>query len=155
MGVVYLARDPVIERKVALKTIHKALLDSKHAAAAVARFRQEAVAAGRLTHPGIVAVYDYGEDESTAFIVMEYAPGEDLASLAHKRALSLGEIGTVMAELCDALQYAHDAGVVHRDIKPSNLLVAGRIKITDFGIARLSSSSLTQQGAMLGTPLYM
>src|SRR5580692_2099061 len=107
MGVVYLARDPVIERKVALKTIHKALLDSKHAAAAMARFRQEAVAAGRLTHPGIVAVYDYGEDDRTAYIVMEYAPGENLEEhVARRGGLGLAEIGAMMAQLCDALQYA-------------------------------------------------
>src|SRR5579871_1464458 len=76
MGVVYLAHDPIIDRKVALKIIHKHLLDGRSAAQVTARFRQEAMAAGRLNHPGIVAVYDYGEDESTAYIVMEYAPGK-------------------------------------------------------------------------------
>ena len=164
MGVVYLAYDPSIDRKVALKTIRKDLLDGKQAATLVARFRQEAIAAGRLSHPGIVAVYDYGEDESTAFIVMEYAPGEELGSHAERRSLAFPEIAALMAELLDALQYAHDAGVIHRDIKPSNLIVCagadgsgrpGRLKITDFGIARLASSTITQHGTAIGTPSYM
>ncbi len=157
MGVVYLAYDPNIDRKVALKTIRKDLLDGRHAATLAARFRQEAIAAGRLSHPGIVAVYDYGEDDSSAFIVMEYAPGEDLGAYAHARSLGFSEVGALMAELLDALQYAHDAGVVHRDIKPSNLIIsaAGRLKITDFGIARLATSNLTQNGAAIGTPSYM
>ena len=155
MGTVYLAYDAAIDRKVALKTIRKDLLEGKHAAHLIARFRQEAIAAGRLSHPGIVAVYDYGEDESTAYIVMEYAPGEHLGDYVSRRNPALAEIGAMMLELLDALQYAHDAGVVHRDIKPSNLLVSGRLKITDFGVARIASSNLTQHGATLGTPNYM
>ena len=103
----------------ALKTIRKDLLDGRPAAKVIARFRQEAMAAGRLSHPGIVAVYDYGEDESTAYIVMEYAPGEDLDGVPAPRGLTLAEVGRLMTQLLDALQYAHDAGVVHRDIKPS------------------------------------
>jgi serine/threonine-protein kinase len=155
MGVVYLAYDPAIDRNVALKTIRKDLLGSRHAASMIARFRQEAVAAGRLSHPGIVAVYDYGEDESTAYIVMEYVPGHDLESYLEGRLPTLAEVGAVMAQLLDALQCAHDAGVVHRDIKPSNLLVHGRLKITDFGIARLGNAKLTNQGTAVGTPSYM
>jgi serine/threonine-protein kinase len=156
MGVVYLAYDPTIDRRVAVKTIRKDRLDAGTAAQATARFRQEAMAAGRLTHPGIVAVYDYGEDDSTAFIVMEYAPGEDLGRYAARSRLSLPEVGIVMAQLLDALGYAHAAGVVHRDIKPSNMLVSGgRLKITDFGIARVGQSRLTQTGAAMGTPTYM
>jgi tRNA A-37 threonylcarbamoyl transferase component Bud32 len=155
MGVVYLAYDPFIDRRVALKTIRKDLLDTRHAAVISARFRQEAMAAGRLSHPGIVAVYDYGEDESTAYIVMEYAPGEDLQAHVTRRGVTLPEIGVLMAELLDALQYAHDAGVIHRDIKPANLLVSGRLKIMDFGIARLDSSNITALGSAIGTPSYM
>ncbi len=156
MGVVYLAFDPGIHRQVAVKTIRKDLLEGKQGPQLIARFRQEAIAAGRLSHPGIVAVYDYGEDERAAYIVMEYAPGENLEDYVAKRGgLPLQELGGMMAQLCAALQYAHDAGVVHRDIKPSNLLVSGRLKITDFGIARLATSNLTQGGTALGTPSYM
>jgi eukaryotic-like serine/threonine-protein kinase len=155
MGVVYLAHDPAIDRQVALKTIQKDLLGGKQAATTIARFRQEAVAAGRLSHPGIVAVYDYGEDESTAYIVMEYVPGHDLEAYLAGRTPTLPEAAAMMSQLLDALQCAHDAGVVHRDIKPSNVLVHGRLKITDFGIARLESSKLTHQGTAIGTPHYM
>jgi serine/threonine-protein kinase len=155
MGVVYLAYDRTIDRQVAVKTIRKDAHDGEEAAVATARFRQEAMAAGRLTHPGIVAVYDYGEDESLAYIVMEYAPGRELGDYAAGRALALAEIGHLMAQLLDALGYAHGAGVVHRDIKPSNLLVSTRLKITDFGIARVGSSHLTQTGTAMGTPSYM
>src|SRR5882724_3363933 len=155
MGVVYLARDPIFERNVAVKTIRKDLLDAAANAEVTARFRREAMAAGRLTHPSIVAVYDYGEDENVAYIVMEYAPGEDLTGYAAARSLSLPEVGMLMAQLLDALEYAHGAGIVHRDIKPANMLVAERLKITDFGIARIANSSLTQTGATMGTPAYM
>jgi serine/threonine protein kinase len=155
MGVVYLAYDRAIARQVAVKTIHKDAHDAAAASAAAARFRQEAMAAGRLTHPGIVAVYDYGEDESVAFIVMEYAPGQELGEYAAGKTLPLQEIGDLMAQLLDALGYAHQAGVIHRDIKPSNLLLSTRLKITDFGIARIASSQLTQTGTAMGTPSYM
>jgi serine/threonine-protein kinase len=157
MGVVYLAYDRAIDRAVAVKTIRKDLIDGQQAAGVAARFRQEAVAAGRLSHPGIVAVYDYGEDDQTAYIVMEYAQGEDLAAHAARFHPGLPEIGALMAQLLDALQYAHEAGVVHRDIKPGNILVTdrGRLKITDFGIAHLATSGLTQHGAILGTPSHM
>jgi serine/threonine-protein kinase len=158
MGVVYRAHDPAIEREVAIKTIRRELLASEGAAAMVERFRREAIAAGRLSHPGIVAVYDYGEDDGTTFIVMEYAPGESLDEHVQRRGgLPLGEIGSVMAQLLDALGYAHERGVVHRDVKPSNLLVlaGGKIKVTDFGIARIASSSLTHPGVAMGTPTYM
>jgi eukaryotic-like serine/threonine-protein kinase len=155
MGVVYLGYDAAIDRKVAVKTIRKDRLDAATASEAAARFRQEAMAAGRLTHPGIVAVYDYGEDENVAYIVMEYAPGEELGRYAEGKTLALPEIGALMEQLFDALAYAHQAGVVHRDIKPSNILLSGRLKITDFGIARIASSQLTQTGIAMGTPAYM
>jgi serine/threonine-protein kinase len=159
MGVVYRAHDPSIDREVAVKTIHKELLaDRALTATLIERFRREAVAAGRLSHPGIVAVYDYGDAGDVAYIVMELAPGESLHDYVLRRgSLPLGEIGAIMAQLLDALGYAHERGVVHRDIKPSNLLISksGRVKITDFGIARISSSELTHSGAAVGTPSYM
>jgi eukaryotic-like serine/threonine-protein kinase len=155
MGVVYLAYDAVIERKVAVKTIRKEILGQEASSEVAARFRREAMAAGRLTHPGIVAVYDYGEDESVAYIVMEYAPGQDLGRYAASRNLSLSEVGGLMTQLLDALGFAHAAGVVHRDVKPGNILVGERLKITDFGIARVADSSLTQTGVAMGTPAYM
>jgi serine/threonine protein kinase len=155
MGVVYLAYDAAIERKVAVKTIRKEALGQAGSAEVAARFRREAMAAGRLTHPGIVAVYDYGEDDSVAYIVMEYAPGQDLGRYAASRDLSLSEVLGLMAQLLDALGFAHAAGVVHRDVKPGNILVGDRLKITDFGIARVADSSLTQTGVAMGTPAYM
>jgi serine/threonine-protein kinase len=149
MGVVYLAYDA------AVKTIRKEALGQAASSEVAARFRREAMAAGRLTHPGIVAVYDYGEDDSVAYIVMEYAPGQDLGRYAASRDLSLSEVAGLMTELLDALGFAHAAGVVHRDVKPGNILVGERLKITDFGIARVADSSLTQTGVAMGTPAYM
>ncbi|HEV3189717.1 MAG TPA: serine/threonine-protein kinase [Polyangiaceae bacterium] len=158
MGVVYKAHDPQIDRTVALKTIRRELLSTQAAKELVARFRREAMAAGRLSHPGIVSVYDYGEDESTSYIVMEYAPGVALSDLAGDgRCLGAREASTLLGQLLDALEYAHAHGVVHRDIKPSNLLISadGRLKITDFGIARIDTGRLTRTGTPVGTPVYM
>jgi len=157
MGSVYLAHDPALDRHVAIKIIRKDLLERREATQIIARFRNEAMAAGRLQHPGIVAVFDFGEDATTSFIVMEYAPGEELEDYARTHApLALHDIGSLMTQLLDALQWAHSFGVIHRDIKPANLIVsAGRLKITDFGIARIASSKLTQTGTALGTPVYM
>jgi serine/threonine protein kinase len=153
MGVVYLAYDPVIDRRVALKTIHKHTLDA--VADAMERFRREASAAGRLNHPGIVAVYDYGENVDGAFIVMEYAPGLQLDRHAARHRPNPRQVAGLMAELLDALGYAHAAGVVHRDVKPGNILVAERLKITDFGIARINNEIHTKTGVAVGTPAYM
>jgi len=158
MGVVYKAHDPQIDRTVALKTIRRELLSTQAAAEVVARFRREAMAAGRLSHPGIVSVYDYGEEGSTSYIVMEYAPGVALSDLAGEgRCLGAREASTLLRQLLDGLEYAHAHGVVHRDIKPSNLLISadGRLKITDFGIARLDTGRLTRTGTPVGTPVYM
>ncbi len=155
MGIVYLGYDSAIERRVAVKTIRKDQIGQAASAEVTARFRREAMAAGRLTHPGIVAVYDFGEDDSIAYIVMEYAPGVDLGRYAASRNLSLAEISGLMAQLLDALGFAHAAGVVHRDVKPGNILVGDRLKITDFGIARVADSKLTQTGIAMGTPAYM
>ena len=158
MGVVYTAHDPRIDRTVALKTIRRELLSTQVAGEVVARFHREAKAAGRLSHPGIVAVYDYGEDENTSYIVMEYAPGMALSEVAGEgRCLPAHEARALLLQLLDGLEYAHAQGIVHRDIKPSNLLISsdGRLKITDFGIARIDGGRLTRTGTPVGTPVYM
>jgi serine/threonine protein kinase len=157
MGVVYKGFDPVIERHVALKTIRKELVD-RDSSEIVARFKTEAQAGGRLTHPGIVAVYEYGEDELTAFIAMEYVSGRGLRDyFAKQERFGLQDMMSIMGQLLDALDYAHERGVVHRDIKPANLIIteSGKLKIADFGIARLDNSNLTQMGAVMGTPSHM
>jgi serine/threonine-protein kinase len=158
MGVVYKAFDPAIHRQVAIKTITKSALDPSELQYAVARFRHEAQAVGRLTHPRIAAIYDYGEDAEIAYIVMELVNGKSLYEhLQNKARFDLAEIGEIVRQLLDGLGYAHAQGVVHRDIKPSNILINddGRIKISDFGIAHLDSSSLTQVGEIMGSPGYM
>jgi serine/threonine-protein kinase len=158
MGVVYRAFDPTIERQVALKTIRKDLLDRDQGHELVARFKTEAQAGGRLAHPGIVSVYEYGEDDDVAYIAMEFVSGRGLGHyLAKQERFSLADTMSIMAQLLDALDYAHDRGVVHRDIKPANIIMTGDggLKVADFGIARLDNSSLTQVGAVMGTPSYM
>jgi serine/threonine protein kinase len=159
MGVVYKSFDPVIRRSVALKTIRKELLsDEDEAAAFAARFRNEAQAAGRLQHPGIVAVYEYGEDEQFAYIAMEYVEGSSLRQYFERKVrFEERDVVSVMAQLLEALQYAHDQGVWHRDIKPANIIIMnnGRIKVADFGIARVESSTLTQVGVVMGTPGFI
>ncbi len=158
MGVVYKAFDPAIHRQVAIKTITKSAMDPSELQYAIARFRHEAQAVGRLTHPRIAAIFDYGEDENIAYIVMELVNGKSLYEhLQNKAKFDLAEIGEIVRQLLDGLGYAHAQGVVHRDIKPSNILINddGRIKISDFGIAHLDSSSLTQIGEIMGSPGYM
>jgi serine/threonine-protein kinase len=160
MGVVYLGHDPAIERTVAIKTIRRDLLegDSQHYSAA-ARFRVEAQAAGRLNHRNIVSVYQFGQDDSVAFIAMEYVAGHSLADyLRRPERLSRDEVLCLMYQLLDALHFAHEGGVVHRDVKPANLLIdrQGRLKITDFGIARTEATTqLTRINMMVGSPGYM
>ncbi|WP_418317513.1 serine/threonine-protein kinase [Piscinibacter sakaiensis] len=164
MGVVYRAFDPGIGREVALKTVHAKLLEGEEgsleqaADGMAARFRNEARAVGRLSHPGIVAIYEYGEDRGTAFIAMEYVEGKSLAQLLRSNPpLPEAEILRLMDQLLDALGCAHEHGVWHRDIKPANLLVtsSGRIKVTDFGIARIENAGLTLINSQIGTPGYM
>ncbi len=158
MGVVYKAFDPAIHRQVAIKTITKSAMDPSELQYAIARFRHEAQAVGRLTHPRIAAIFDYGEDEDIAYIVMELVNGKSLYEhLQNKAKFDLAEIGEIVRQLLDGLGYAHAQGVVHRDVKPSNILINddGRIKISDFGIAHLDSSSLTQVGEIMGSPGYM
>ncbi len=158
MGAVYKGFDPAISRAVAIKTIAKSSLDAGELEHLLARFRHEAQVVGRLAHPGIVQIYDYGEDEELAYIVMELVNGKTLAEhLAQHANYDLREIGEIVRQLLDALGHAHAAGVVHRDMKPSNILINrdGGIKISDFGIAHTEASELTQHGDVLGTPHYM
>jgi serine/threonine-protein kinase len=158
MGVVYEAYDPMIKRVVALKTIRADRLEPGEAAGIVARFRREAEAAGRLHHPNIVSIFDFGEDEGTSYIAMEFVDGRDLKSRfdAGERFATADAI-RLTVQILDALQYSHEHGVVHRDIKPANVFVKddGMVKVADFGIAHLESSSLTQAGSVMGTPSSM
>ncbi len=164
MGVVYLAKDPVIGRLVALKTIRvSAHADDEETKEFQQRFVREAQAAGILNHPAIVTVHDIGQDDTggTSFIAMEYVEGNNLKEvLAQGRALSFEQIGDLVAQVADALDFAHSKGIVHRDVKPANiiLLEGNRAKITDFGIAKIASgggANLTTTGQFLGTPNYM
>jgi len=158
MGVVFDAWDPSIERRVALKTVRRDQLEGSEAQEMLNRFKREAQAAGRLSHPNIVSVYEYGEDDGTAFIAMEYVEGRELKDYFDKNeCFPLPQIGRLMSELLDALGQAHANGIVHRDIKPANIFILkdGRVKVGDFGIARIESSNLTQAGSVLGTPAYM
>ena len=163
MGIVYLAKDPLIGRLVALKTIRVAAqADDDEAKEFQQRFIREAQAAGILNHPSIVTVHDIGQDDvsGTSFIAMEFVEGFNLKEvLSQGRALSFDQIGDVIAQVAEALDFAHAKGIVHRDVKPANiiLLEGNRAKITDFGIAKIASGSanLTTTGQFLGTPNYM
>jgi serine/threonine-protein kinase len=158
MGIVYEAFDPSIERIVALKTIRSDQLESAEGQDVVGRFQREAKAAGRLNHPNIVSIYEFGEDHGTSFIAMEFVSGRELKSyFENNERFPMADIVRVMSQLLDALEYSHQYGVVHRDIKPANIILLpdGRVKIADFGIARIESSQYTQAGTVLGTPAYM
>jgi eukaryotic-like serine/threonine-protein kinase len=157
-GVVYKAHDPKLDRLVAMKILRPELVSLEESGVGLKqRFHQEAVAAGRLTHPAIVAVHDVGEAEGRPFMVMEYIEGGTLADLLlGGRPLPLVDAAEIVVQVCAALDYAHRHGVVHRDIKPRNILVGpGVTKVTDFGTARILGASHTQTGTMLGTPAYM
>jgi len=158
MGIVYKGFDPHIERHVAIKTIRKDLVEPELAAQYMARFKNEAKAAGRLHHPNIVGVYEYGEDDAVTFIAMEYVEGTGLREYLDRRAsFDFAQLVALMEQLLDALEFAHARGVVHRDIKPSNLIVTsqGLLKVADFGIARVDTTNLTMAGMVIGTPSYM
>jgi serine/threonine protein kinase len=159
MGIVYKGHDPVIQRPVAIKTIRKTLgAEDPSGTSAAARFRNEAQAVGRLLHPGIVAIYEYGEDADTAFIAMELVQGRTLSQVLEENPrLPEADVLRIMDQLLAALEVAHQHGVWHRDIKPANILItaSGQLKITDFGIARIESMALTQVTSTIGTPGYM
>ncbi|WP_426960045.1 serine/threonine-protein kinase [Muricoccus radiodurans] len=150
--------DRVIRRNVAIKVVRKPALDDAEAMEILARFRQEPVTSGGLSHPGIAAIYDYGEDERYAWMVMEMVSGGTLDSLLKKGdRLLLSSTVRIIVEVLRALSHAHARGVVHRDIKPSNIMLAddGQPKLVDFGVARATNSDLTIQGTLMGTPSYM
>ena len=158
MGTVYDAMDRIIERRAAIKVVRRPPPDDPEAEEAHARFRREAQAAGRLSHPSIVGVYDYGENAESAWIVMELVEGGSLkARLDRGERFPIPEIVRVMDQMLAALAYSHGRGVVHRDIKPANIMLTadGAVKLADFGIARLENSSMTQVGTVMGTPSYM
>ncbi|HTR04527.1 MAG TPA: serine/threonine-protein kinase [Thermoanaerobaculia bacterium] len=162
MGVVYLAKDPVIGRLVAVKTIRTSQGDDDDSESREfrERFVREAQTAGILSHPNIVTIHDIGEDTEsrTSFIAMEYIEGRNLKSLlADKKKFPWDEIADLIAQIGEALDYAHRKGIIHRDIKPANIILTtdGKVKITDFGIAKVASSNLTTTGQFLGTPNYM
>lgn len=160
MGLVYEGRDPSLERRVAIKTIRVENLSEQAAADYEHRFRVEARSAARLQHPNIVSVYDAGRDGDIAFLVMEFIQGNDLKHhLDQGIRHSLSQAVAIMDDLLSALDYAHRQGIVHRDIKPANLLIEadGRVKLTDFGVARMQDSgdATRTQGTIVGTLKYM
>ena len=160
MGAVYLARDPRINRAVALKVIPiEKEFEDEDLEEARLRFFREAESAGRLTHPNIITVYDCGEDKHLAYIAMEYTQGAPLTEFTDpKRLLAPNKALEMCARTAEALDYAHNQGVIHRDIKPANILYSLRedhLKISDFGVARLTDNNRTKTGIVLGTPMYM
>ena len=160
MGVVYLGRDPKINRVVAIKTMALSQeFDADELDEVKERFFREAETAGRLNHPNIVTIYDAGEEHDLAYIAMEFLKGKDLAPFTKKdHLLPLDKVIDIVIKSADALNYAHAQNVVHRDIKPANIMYEpenGNVKLTDFGIARITDASKTKTGMVLGTPSYM
>ncbi|HEY5993849.1 MAG TPA: serine/threonine-protein kinase [Gallionellaceae bacterium] len=155
MGIVYKARDPLIDRLVAIKAIDLKVLTEEEKARYEARFYQEAKAAGRLNHPNLVTIHDLGETGDIAYIAMEFLEGRDLE---HQKKVTIDEALNIAIQAAAGLHFAHEHGVVHRDIKPSNIMLLKNnlVKVCDFGIARMASSLLhTRTGIILGSPLYM
>ena len=162
MGIVYLAKDPVIGRMVAIKTIRASNMgdDDSESREFRERFLREAQTAGILSHPNIVTIHDIGEDPETrvSFIAMEYIEGKNLKSLLmEKTRFSYDQVADMVAQVAEAIDYAHRKGIIHRDVKPANIIITAdeKVKITDFGIAKIASSNLTTTGQFLGTPNYM
>ncbi len=160
MGTVYLGHDPKINRVVAIKTLDlTAEFEDGEIESVKERFFREAETAGRLNHPNIVTIYDAGEEHDLAYIAMEFLEGKDLTSMMHGgKPLDTNWVLDVVAQVADALDYAHKLNVVHRDIKPANIMYNdgdGSVKVTDFGIARITDRSRTKTGIVLGTPSYM
>jgi serine/threonine-protein kinase len=160
MGVVYGGKDPKIGRVVAIKTLAlSAEFEAEELTEAKERFFREAETAGRLTHPNIVTIYDAGEEHDLCYIAMEFLKGKDLVQFSKQpNLLPPDKVLFIVERVSDALGYAHSMGVVHRDIKPANIMYepqSDTVKVTDFGIARITDSSRTKTGMVLGTPSYM
>jgi len=160
MGVVYLGRDPKINRVVAIKTMALAQnFEEDEVDEVKERFFREAETAGRLNHPNIVTIFDAGEEHDLAFIAMEFLKGQDLTKYTKAdRLLPVDKVLKIVIQAAEALDYAHGENVVHRDIKPANIMYEAdseSVKLTDFGIARITDSSRTKTGMVLGTPSYM
>ena len=159
MGTVYQARDPRIDRLVALKTISITGATATEETEYRRRFYREAQAAGKLAHPGIVTIFDVGEDPASQspFIVMEYIAGTTLESIAQTQRPPITTTLELIRQIAEALHYAHSQGIIHRDIKPANIIVTndGHAKITDFGVAKLAVADFTVAGQVLGTPTFM
>ncbi|HKE38855.1 MAG TPA: serine/threonine-protein kinase [Casimicrobiaceae bacterium] len=158
MGVVYEGFDPMIKRTVAIKTVRGDRLAGEESSAVIARFRREAQAAGRLSHPNIVSIYDFGEENGVWYIAMEFIKGRELKDYFDRdERFTLPDTARIMSQILDALGASHSQGVVHRDVKPANIFVLpdGNVKVADFGIAHIETSSMTQVGTVLGTPSYM
>ncbi len=163
MGLVYEGHDATLNRRVAIKTIQTSDLDEATAKHYEKRFQREVRAVARLNHPHIVQVYDFGNEGELAYIVMEYIDGKELKDyLDAKESFDLPSIFRLMGELLEALEVAHQAGVIHRDVKPANVMLDAkrRAKLTDFGVARITegdaaSADMTRAGQMIGTPSYM
>jgi eukaryotic-like serine/threonine-protein kinase len=158
MGTVFLGKDPRINREVAIKTLRYEEIDAEQLAEVKKRFFREAEAAGKLSHPNIVTIFDVGEDYEIAYMAMELLDGSDLTKYCRKgNLLPPAEIIRVISCVASALDYAHANGIIHRDIKPANIMILnnGEIKVADFGIARVMATSKTQTGVVLGTPSYM
>src|SRR5499427_10119955 len=144
MGIVYEGYDPLIKRRVALKTIRADQLTGENAETVINRFRREAQAAGRLNHPNIVSIYDFGEEGGTWYIAMEFVQGRELkACFEANERFRIPDIVRIMTQILGALAYSHRQGVVHRDVKPANifLLNDGSVKVADFGIAHIEASN--------------
>ncbi len=157
MGVVYKARDPLLDRIVAVKTIGSPRgVGRRVREAYLQRFEREAKAAAKMQHPAIVTIFDVGLENGLPFMVLEYLPGETLADRLDRVRMPLGKAVEIALDLASALSFAHKQRIVHRDLKPANVLHAGegRWKLADFGIARLPDSDLTQVGIFMGTPGY-
>ena len=161
MGVVYEGFDPRLSRRVAIKTILKTHLDEQTAKDYSMRFVREAQAVARLNHPNIVQVHDFGEEAEVAYLVLEYIQGKELRNYFDgNERFDLKETVRIMSDLCEALEFAHNAGIIHRDVKPGNVMLDGqsRVKLTDFGVARIqdvTKTHATEAGTMVGTPAYM
>jgi tRNA A-37 threonylcarbamoyl transferase component Bud32 len=159
MGVVYLGKDPTIQRFVAIKTMRLDEIDDRDKLQEVkARFFREAESTGRLSHPNIVTIFDAGEEDDLGYIAMEMLQGTTLTQWSRKpNLLALEKVISILATVAEAMDYAHQQGVVHRDIKPANIMLTTDtvVKIMDFGIAKMATSSKTQTDIVLGTPMYM